>query len=207
MSNGGSSNKFTQIEGTQLEDHRYLTPEDECYCIGEYTSRGGPFYSKMNQLVMNFKKAVNHKGRPDWHHKGRAIRTIALEFATLDAAFREDAVFVPIPPSKAKNDPLYDGRVAQMLQAVTPALDVREMLIQPASTEAAHNQEYRDSPAEIADRYHFDETLLEPDPRKIAIVDDVLTTGAHFRAATSVLRAHFPQTTIVGLFVARRVFM
>ena len=207
MSNGSSSNQFTQIEGTQLEDHWHLTSADECYYIGEYTPGMGVSYSETNQLIMNFKKSVDRKGQLDWRYKGHAIRTVAQMFATLDAVFRKDAVFVPIPPSKAKSDPLYDDRVMQMLQAVSPALDVRELLIQPNSTEAAHNREHRDSPAEIADRYHIDETLLEPDPRKIAIVDDVLTTGAHFQAATSVLRTYFPQTTIVGLFIARRVSM
>ena len=42
-------------------------------------------------------------------------------------------------------------------------------------------------------------------PASIAIVDDVLTTGAHFRAASTVLAVRFPTAQIVGLFIARRV--
>ena len=41
-------------------------------------------------------------------------------------------------------------------------------------------------------------------PEFIAVVDDVLTTGAHYRAAKSLLSARFPGTRIAGLFIARR---
>ena len=39
----------------------------------------------------------------------------------------------------------------------------------------------------------------------IGLFDDVLTTGAHFRAASAVLKQSFPGVRIVGLFIARRV--
>ena len=203
MSNGNLLKRFAQVEGTQLDDHWYLTTEDECCYLGEYTPGEGPRHSEINQLVLNFKKSVDHRGRPDWPYKERAIRTVARRFEMLSPDFRKDAVFVPIPPSREKEDPLYDDRLTRMLQAVSPALDVRELLVQPESTEAVHSRENRDRPDEIADRYYVDETLLSPDPKIIAIVDDVLTTGAHFRAATTVLRKYFPRTTMVGLFIAR----
>ena len=37
------------------------------------------------------------------------------------------------------------------------------------------------------------------------MVDDLLTSGAHFRAAQRVLSRHFPDIDVVGLFLARRV--
>ena len=39
----------------------------------------------------------------------------------------------------------------------------------------------------------------------VAVVDDLLTTGAHFRAVATVLSARFPDIDVVGLFIARRV--
>ena len=39
----------------------------------------------------------------------------------------------------------------------------------------------------------------------IGFFDDVLTTGAHFKAVQALLQSQFPQTEIVGLFIARRV--
>jgi len=50
-----------------------------------------------------------------------------------------------------------------------------------------------------------DESLLEPAPRVIAVVDDVLTTGAHFKAAQLLLSSRFPGVAVYGIFVARRV--
>ena len=50
------------------------------------------------------------------------------------------ATLVPIPPSKAKNDPLHDDRLIQMLRAIRPkgSLDIRELIVQMQSTAAAH---------------------------------------------------------------------
>ena len=44
-----------------------------------------------------------------------------------------------------------------------------------------------------------------PAPTSIAIVDDVLTTGAHCRASRGALGPRFPTAAILGLFRARRV--
>jgi predicted amidophosphoribosyltransferase len=38
----------------------------------------------------------------------------------------------------------------------------------------------------------------------IALFDDVLTTGCHFRAAKSILEKSFHEVEIIGLFIARR---
>jgi len=39
----------------------------------------------------------------------------------------------------------------------------------------------------------------------IGLFDDVLTTGAHYRAASAVLQQAFPGVRIIGVFIARRV--
>ena len=111
--------------------------------------------------------------------------------------------FVPVPPSKAKDDELYDDRLTRMLNLIK--LDVREIVLQKHSTDAAHSSEVRPGPDEIQAMYEIAEELARPGPDMIAIVDDVLTTGAHYRAVLSVLSARFPGTKITGLFIARRV--
>ena len=70
---------------------------------------------------------------------------------------------------------------------------------------AVHVNAERPGPDEIASLYRIDEDLTEPMPEIIAIVDDILTTGAHFRAAATLLGARFPEAGIIGLFIARRV--
>ena len=114
--------------------------------------------------------------------------------------------FVPIPPSKAKGDPLYDDRLTQFLNSIRaqPPLDVRELIVQTASTEAVHGLENRPRPEQIEALYRIDEELATELKPSVAIVDDILTTGAHFRAAKSLLSARFPEQEFIGLFLARR---
>ena len=42
----------------------YLTAMDECYFLGEYTARKGFAFSATNQLILNFKKAMNKRNSP-----------------------------------------------------------------------------------------------------------------------------------------------
>ena len=44
-----------------------------------------------------------------------------------------------------------------------------------------------------------------PEPGVAAVVDELLTSGAHFRAAKRVLTWRFAGIEVVGLFLARRV--
>ena len=53
--------------------------------------------------------------------------------------------------------------------------------------------------------YEIDQLLTIPQPQVIGLFDDVLTTGAHFKAAQSLLNKAFPGVRVIGLFIARRV--
>jgi predicted amidophosphoribosyltransferase len=47
--------------------------------------------------------------------------------------------------------------------------------------------------------------MLQSDvPTNIGIVDDLLTTGSHFRAIKDKLLERLPHARIVGFFIARR---
>ena len=106
-----------------------------------------------------------------------------------------------------KSDPLYDDRIAQMLHQIRPqpSLDVRELIVQKRTMLPAHTTDQRPSPETIGAEYMINEGLANPAPEMLVLVDDVLTTGAHFRAAHEVLSDRFPDTPIEGLFIARRV--
>ena len=45
--------------------------------------------------------------------------------------------------------------------------------------------------------------LLSPTPKAIAIFDDVITTGASFKAAQIMIKKEYPETPVIGIFVAR----
>ena len=205
---GTFAHRLTRIDDLTRSDHWYLTPEDECYFLGEYTARKGYAYSATNSLVLNFKKSMDRRDRPEWRYKEQAIARAADAFSgTLDSESLERLTFVPIPPSKARDHPLHDDRLTRMLRAMRngPSLDIRELVVQTQSTDPVHDREVRPRPAEIEALYRIDEALSEPTPRIVALVDDLLTTGAHFRAAHSILSSRFPGCRILGLFIARRV--
>ncbi len=85
-------------------------------------------------------------------------------------------------------------------------IDVRDLVIQTDSYDAAHESGYRPTVEELVEIYEINETVSEPAPRAIGIVDDVLTAGAHYRAMHNVISGRFPDVPIIGIFIARRVF-
>lgn len=198
--------RVLEVDALALPDHYYLDGDDTCYYAGEYTAGEGHAYSDTNQLILNLKKSVDRRGRPEWQYKERAITQAAQIFR---AALNEHArlTLVPIPPSKARTDPAYDDRMLRLLQQVAAnrPYEVRELVVQVASTPAAHLADRRPTPDELVSNYQLDERLAEPEPETIFIVDDVLTTGSHYKAVKQVLQRRFPKATIYGLFVARRV--
>jgi hypothetical protein len=74
--------RLTEIDDLARPDHWYLTPEDNCYFLGEYTARKGFAFSATNQLVLNFKKSMDKRGTPEWWYKDRAIDEVAVAFRT-----------------------------------------------------------------------------------------------------------------------------
>lgn len=181
-----------------------------CASLSGNTSGHGYAYSETNSLISNLKKSVEKRGQPEWHYKEGAIRQAAEVFRHgLISSDLERLTFVPIPPSKARHDQHFDDRLIRMLQAIRPQppLDIRELIFQTESTDSVHHSADRPSPEKIAALYRVRDELSQPVPNTIAVVDDLLTTGAHFRAACTVLSKRFRATPMVGLFVARRVFV
>ena len=199
--------QLTAIGDRTRGDHWYLRRTDVCRYLGEYTARQGSAYSATNRLILDFKTGVSRRGRRHWPQKEKAIQAAAAALRrALTAAEMERLVFVPLPPSRAKGDDGYDDRLVRMLAAVRPErpLDVRELIVQGRSVEPAHRRAARLRAWEIEELYRIDEALEAP-AGVVAVVDDLLTSGAHFRAAQRLLSRRFPDIDVVGLFLARRV--
>lgn len=200
-------NNLTEIDALTRADHHHLTPDDKCYYLGEYNARKGYAYSATNNLIINLKKGMERRGTSEWHHKIKAINIAAAALRrSLADEFLRKGTFVPIPPSKAKEDPLYDPRMTLLLQRIDTAnpVDVRELILQTESTEAAHKTDEPRDPLLYKSRYVLDESILIPTPKHIVICDDVLTTGAHFKAVQALLSEACPHIPIFGIFIARR---
>lgn len=201
--------RLTKIDELTRSDHFYLEANDECLFFGDYSARKGFAHSATNSLIANFKRPVQYKNTPSWQYKLRDIQAAARAFSQNLSSVFSEITCVPIPPSKLKTDPEYDDRMVAMLKAmrgpkgVTP--DIRELVIQSKPMPAAHGSESRLPPYEWEAAYSIDESVAQPTPAWIGIIDDVLVTGCRFRAVSNVLRARFPQARITGLFIARRV--
>ena len=80
--------RLTKVDELIRPDHSYLTADDTCYFLGEYSARKGYAFSPTNQLVLNFKKPVDRRGRPEWVHKERAIAAAAAAFRVAQGSGR-----------------------------------------------------------------------------------------------------------------------
>jgi len=202
----------SQIDQLTRPDHWHLDESDECFYFVEYRpGEKGP-YSAGNQLILNFKKDVaRYKHAPDrrpWNYKLAAIDDVSRAIATHTNATHLPALtFVPVPPSKAATDPHYDSRCEDALTGIRKftrsAVDVRKLIVQTTSTRASHACSDRLGIDELRAIYRIEESLAAPQPQSLVVFDDVLTTGAHFKAAKAVLAARFPGIPIWGLFIAR----
>ncbi len=202
-------NYFTKIDETTIVDHARLVAADEILYLFEYVSGRDYTFGATNSLISNLKKKPSLKGSAQYRYKTRDMTKCSQFLAeAINPAWLNGATLVPVPPSKAKDHPDYDDRMASICRAIPVAfpVDVRELVVQTTSTDAAHESNDRPSVEELLEIYEIAEDLTQPAPRRIAIVDDVLTAGTHYRAMHTILSQRFPGIPIVGMFVARRIF-
>jgi hypothetical protein len=198
---------LTRIDDLTFPDHYRLEATDECYFVGEYTARAGYSHSATNDLIHNLKKGMERKDRPEWRYKTWAITTAASQLRTsLNPDYLRVATFVPVPPCRAKGDPLHDDRMVQILQQLGVGVDARELVVQVESYDPSHGAaNVRPGPEELYQNYRSDRGCIRPAPTSIAVIDDVLTTGAHYKAMQRILNETFPEVPLIGVFLARRV--
>lgn len=199
--------KLTRIDGSNLSDHTFLTEDDECYFLLEYTPGKSYAYGKTNSLISNLKKKPSRSSAAELRYKRAAIDECSGHFSrTINMKWLADATLVPIPPSKIDGHADYDNRISQICHKIASdnSLDVRELVLQTVSLSAAH-EGTRHSVEELLEVYKINETVCSPTPKNIAVFDDMLTAGSHYRAMHTILTKRFPGVRIVGFFVARRI--
>jgi hypothetical protein len=195
--------RLQKIDDTNRRDHYYLAEEDECYYLYEYTAGVGWQGGATNQLIHNLQKK---KGDGGYHYKAPAIAQCARDFSqAISAKWLASATLLPVPPSKNKADPLFDDRMIQVCRGIrSPGpSDVREIVEQINSTDTFKGG-HRQSPDELQANYRIVANELAQARPTIGVVDDVLTTGSHFKAVKAKILAERPNAKVVGFFVARR---
>ncbi|WP_374695025.1 hypothetical protein ABXR98_02900 [Snodgrassella alvi] len=207
--------KLQKIDELILRDHSYLTESDNCFFLAEYTSRKKYDFSNTNQLIYNLKKSLEKKNTNEWEYKRKAIKTCGKLISGIFANKNiSPYVFVPIPPSKCKTDPLYDDRLVKILEFANNQkqtlnnFNIKELILQENSIPSFHNinNDTRPDPLSLMAQYKIDQSILDFKPKKFIIFDDLITTGCHFKAVKWMLQEAYPDAKIFGVFIARRIF-
>jgi hypothetical protein len=205
--------KLLKIDELTRGDHSFLTDDDSCYHIMVYHPRKGFKHGHENDLMQNFKKPMDRKGRPEWSHKIRAIREIASILGQVLSEYKmKGTTIVPVPPSKTKDDARYDDRLMQVLNLMNEShfdgkLDIRELLILKENYRPSHESKdgERLRPEDHKENHKIDKKLCDPTPKTIVLFDDMITAGSHYLGLKELLQEKFPAARIVGIFVFRRI--
>ncbi len=169
-----------------------------------YTIGQGYRFSETNQLVLNLKMSPN---APDQRlrYKQQAIRRFASEVIDLLRNRRDPAqplTLVPIPPSKERSHPEHDDRMEQVAEAVAAGLEQVSwlpLLSMSQSMESYHLRADGRDPEQIYALMQIETGVAEQSQAGslIVLLDDVLTSGAHFTAARRRILEVFPDVTVL----------
>ena len=166
-----------------LGEHCYLDCSDECYFTDVYDCRQK---RGIKPKVLRVKQGCR-----------TTIRQVAIELKPLlPAEWTESYSFVAIPSSSGTNRPI--GMLLDRLRLT----DVRQLVEQRKPTPMSRTG-WRLPAVEREALLTVNELAVDPQPNAVVLVDDVLTTGSHFRAVRNVLRKRWPKLSIIGLFLAR----
>lgn len=208
---------WTYVDSVLRSTRGHLTPSDLCYYYLIRDSRGwddGP-HAKANQLITNFKhdpqKYAANSG--PMYYKSQAIRTLAgyvrsFFIAQKDVLGNKDVYLVPIPTSKPRSAQYYDPRLDSLCQIVerdVPWVRYLPLLDTKQNVGKAHAGAGSRDPSFLAGNMDCGEIPPSRSERYVVLVDDVLTTGAHYAACKQVVRNKFPDVVVLGLFLSVHV--
>jgi len=199
-----------RIDETTVAEHFSLAASDFCFYVWEYTAGRRYDFSPTNQMIRNLKikpTEIVTSPRRDYY-KQQAINhsAVALRGFIQRTWVEQMGTFVPMPTSKIPGDADYDDRLLKLLQTAFAGLnaDIRPLLEQTASTAADHESDERLTYAQLRQITRVNELQAATPPREnIAVVDDVLNSGKHFKVAQELLSERFPGVPVIGIFVAR----
>ena len=97
MSNDTFPKRLTEIDDLTRADHAHLRAEDKCSFFGEYTARAGYAAGPTHQLILNFKKGMDRKGKAEWKYKEPSIAAAAAAVSVSSPSFAEAAAVEPLP--------------------------------------------------------------------------------------------------------------
>lgn len=184
----------------------FIDDEDKCVYAREHHP-GGYEVSESNQLIFNYKKPVKYKQSPHYHYKVESIFQFAYEISLLNIP--SGAIFIPVPSSKITSHTEHDDRLIRTLhqyrKQYNPEIQIYDIIRATRNIPSAHTEDGPRNPRDILPYLQITENP-EIGTQHVFIVDDVVTTGGHFKASQMLLKEHYPDVNFYGLFWALHVF-
>lgn len=195
MEDTADMGSWTIIDELEMRALPNINDQDLCFYYLNRTS-GGFSASVANDLIDDFKKDVARFRNNSYvmGYKQRAIKTIAEALSnfvvdTLGSALAagQSVSLVPMPTSLPPDHPDYDDRLVRLCELASNHDGVRvdDVLHARAAMVKSHLGGTR-VPEIIARNIEFDGFPTAPD--YAILVDDVLTTGAHYAACRDIIR-------------------
>lgn len=182
----------------------YIKKDDFCIYAREYI-REGYQAGQTNSLILNFKKHPSKKGTEEWQYRTKAIKAFKQDIEQLLDP-NTKYIITGTPSSKAKNDPKYDRRFEDLfkeLKKSRPKIVVECPIEIKKTIETSRKSKIR-KPDLLKENYIWKGFNIE-NPKTLCIFDDVLVSGAHFRAMSDFLRKNNYIGKIFGIFWARTI--
>lgn len=188
------------------KNHSHLSNDDHVYFLDEYypgSKERGFTYTTKDIL---YSKVLPNETKKKLGCKLTGISNLAvlLGKSIYQISDIHESLIIPIPPSKIRSHELYDDRLVKILEKLKKPLNYAEILEQKESRECCHNNSKNRSLNELLENYIVFPNSLTELPIKIYLFDDVITTGAHFKAAKIKLNEIFPDIPVEGIFLSRR---
>lgn len=193
---------------------RHLRQDDLCYYYLERSS-GGYQAGAANQRVANFKKDTARFGenRSVMYYRQQEIDRCIVNFTegvlgvmrTLDV--RAVPVICPMPTSNPRDSSAFNDRLDLLAEGVSRNCGIPYMtaLDMGEAVKPSHVGGMRD-PDELAKVMAFSGFGSGFEPSVVLLFDDVLTSGAHFRACKDLILDRCPwRPLVVGMFLARHI--
>jgi len=188
-----------------------LSLDDICFYYRDYIE-GGHKASDSNQLVCNFKiePHIENENPSRWAYKQLAVEQCIQDYKMFFNRFfaQNPAIsvgLIPIPPSKGKSSIEYDNRMVRVAKClekgylgitVCDVLDTNSLLLPAHLGGTREISEIKDCLS--IELYSFDTYGV------VFVLDDMITSGAHYVACKELLKEYHPNINVAGLFWSRK---
>lgn len=200
--------RWRKIDQATQEIPSYLDIQNDiCYYAREYVAYGGYNTSDTNSVILNFKKPPSVKDTPQWHYRQKAVKQIATELYCFFKQLPLNNIFISwIPSSKLITDPEYNSRFEDLLLKLAGYLQINygHLIISKGKLQPSHLDGPRD-PSILTSNFTLNQDIDISPFTWVVLIDDVITSGSHFKVCKNLILEKFSEKKIAGVFWAKTI--